>query len=186
MVAGLLATLVACAALALVGAHLGLAWSLVPRAMAALMSDSEGFLSHVLAEGLRSLQTRPLSIPWASPAVRLGAMLAGILPAIVYVAVIMAKTRNDRAGEESGSSRWATTAEIRRFATTNNPSPDNLILLSEHAALPSAPPSSRPPAAASTSFSPPSRPRAPRPSLVPRARTSPSSAAREAARLATT
>lgn len=136
MVAGLLVTLVACAALALVGAHLGLAWSLVPGGMAALMSDSEGFLSQVLAEGLLSLQTRPLSIPWASPAVRLGAMLAGILPAIVYVAVIMAKTRNDRAGEESGSSRWATTAEIRRFATTNNPSPDNLILLSEHAALP--------------------------------------------------
>lgn len=136
MVAGLLVTLAACAALALVGAHLGLAWSLVPGGMAALMSDSEGYLSQVLAEGLRSLQTRPLSIPWTSPAVRLGTMLAGILPAIVYVAVIMAKTRNDRAGEESGSSRWATTAEIRRFATTNNPSPDNLILLSEHAALP--------------------------------------------------
>lgn len=136
MVAALLVTLLASAACALVGAHMGLAWSMVPGGMSAFLTDSHAFVGRVAADGLESLTTDPLGVPWDSPTVQLGMMALGVLPAILFVVVVMARTRNDRAGEESGSSRWATTAEIRRFATTNNPSGDNLILLSEHAALP--------------------------------------------------
>lgn len=126
-------TIVATVLFAWLGAHVGLSVAAAGGLMA-LADDSDAFCSTLLDELARRLSEDPFGLT-ADPSCLIGACLVGIIPAIAFMLWLLATSRNDRAGEEHGSAKWGNPKAMARFATENNPDPDNVVLLTRHVGL---------------------------------------------------
>ena len=131
-----LATLVASAVLGLLGAHVGHACWAVPDLGSLLLDDAGRAVELVMEEAGRTLSEAPIGIPLdpgtaEGTAGLLGVMVFAVVPWALYMIGVAMMLKTTRAGEEQGSSRWATSAEIRPFATSNNKDPYNTLLFSK-------------------------------------------------------
>lgn len=113
---------------AVLGAWAGQLLSEMPDAMYGVMFDTAATLEALAVQVVEAIKADPLGMDWSLPGTKLGAMIAGIIPLCVWMFALIAMSRNDRAGEEHGSARWGSIAEMRKFMTLHNPNPDNAIL----------------------------------------------------------
>ena len=84
--------------------------------------------------GLSHALSAPLELSGTGAALFLS-LLGPIVPLAVLILALSRIEAAKRSGVEHGSAAWADPEEMRRFATENNPDPDNVLILSEHYGL---------------------------------------------------
>ncbi len=129
MATQLLITLALSLLCAAAGNHFGQA----VETLAAGASDPVALVSAVTRAwepALGHMLSAPLGLS-ASSAPMIFALLAFIVPWVVWLMLSETLNGGDRAGEEHGSTKAAEKKELRKFATAKNPDPDNVLILSE-------------------------------------------------------
>lgn len=122
MILGLVLTLISSIALSWVGTHVAFATSLMPGAV-----PDPGA---ALQAGIAHLASSPA--PVMSGAGPMGGLLGFAAPWVAYGLIVSRLSRNERPGEQSGSSRWAKRSDLVRFKTAKNPGMFDSIILTEH------------------------------------------------------